>query len=263
MLKNTLGLLCLLLGLTTQLSAQNNESLEAYKKAEKAKFETYKKKEKQLFEAFKKEELDWNKAILGYSVDTPVSSKVDERSKIDPLELPTPIYVDLKSNFKEEAKKLKEMIHNRVDIPDDIKESEDIKANKLIIDIIPHSKPIRDYYRLSSSFGYRFHPTHFRWQMHSGVDMACPKGTSVYVPIDGTVVKSGWINGYGNYIKIKHSNGFETVYAHLSKINVKEGQKVKKDSVIGLVGSTGRSTGSHLHYEVLKDHKRVDPEKYF
>jgi len=128
---------------------------------------------------------------------------------------------------------------------------------------IPSSKPILAKYRLSSKFGNRFHPTLYRWRFHGGVDMACPKGTAIHVPADGVIVKSGWNGGYGNYIKIKHGNGYETVYGHLSKVSVKKGQKIKKGDVIGKVGSTGRSTGAHLHYEILKNKKRVNPERFF
>lgn len=128
---------------------------------------------------------------------------------------------------------------------------------------IPSSKPILAKYRLSSKFGNRFHPTLYRWRFHGGVDMACPKGTNIYIPADGEVVKSGWNGGYGNYIKVKHGNGYETVYGHLSKISVKKGQKIKKGDVIGKVGSTGRSTGAHLHYEIIKNKKRVNPERFF
>ncbi len=128
---------------------------------------------------------------------------------------------------------------------------------------IPSSKPILAKYRMSSKFGNRFHPTLFRWRFHGGVDMACPKGTEIYIPADGVVVKSGWNGGYGNYIKVKHGNGYETVYGHLSKVSVKKGQKIKKGDVIGKVGSTGRSTGAHLHYEIIKNKKRVNPERFF
>jgi len=128
---------------------------------------------------------------------------------------------------------------------------------------IPSTKPILAKYRLSSKFGNRFHPTLYRWRFHGGVDMACPKGTEIHIPADGIVVKSGWNGGYGNYIKVKHGNGYETVYGHLSKVSVKKGQKVKKGDVIGKVGSTGRSTGAHLHYEIIKNKKRVNPERFF
>jgi len=128
---------------------------------------------------------------------------------------------------------------------------------------IPSTKPILAKYRLSSKFGNRFHPTLYRWRFHGGVDMACPKGTKIHIPADGVVVKSGWNGGYGNYIKVKHGNGYETVYGHLSKVSVKKGQKIKKGDVIGKVGSTGRSTGAHLHYEIIKNKKRVNPERFF
>jgi murein DD-endopeptidase MepM/ murein hydrolase activator NlpD len=257
-----LGILCLLLGSPVLLKAQQNKSFEEYKEIEKAKFEKYKETEEQKFEDFKQEELDWNKAILGYSIENPVFAKEKFNAKTNPAKLPTPIYVDFKSNLSYEIGKLKK----RSVTQSNTVQTKELLAdtiNKSILEIIPHSKPIHDSYRLSSKFAYRFHPTLFRWSVHGGIDMACPTGTPVYVPINGLVVQSGWVNGYGNYIKIKHPNGFETVYAHLSKINVKNGQKVEKNTVIGEVGSTGRSTGPHLHYEVLKNHKRVNPENFF
>ncbi|HCC06963.1 MAG TPA: hypothetical protein DEP72_02175 [Clostridiales bacterium] len=98
---------------------------------------------------------------------------------------------------------------------------------------------------------------------HQGIDIANDTGTSIYAAGNGTISETGYdAGGYGNYIKIKHSNGFETLYGHLSKIKVSEGQKVTKESKIGLMGNTGRSTGSHLHLEVIKNGTKLNPLNY-
>ena len=86
--------------------------------------------------------------------------------------------------------------------------------------------------------------------MHTGIDLTAPRGSSIYVTGNGKVVKAGWGNGYGNMIVVDHGFSYKTIYAHLSKIDVKEGQQVRRGQVIGRVGSTGTSTCNHLHYEV-------------
>lgn len=100
--------------------------------------------------------------------------------------------------------------------------------------------------------------------MHSGLDFTADRGTEVYATGDGVVVKvesKRW--GYGKSIIIDHGFGYKTLYAHLSKFEVKEGQKIKRGELIGLIGSTGKSTGPHLHYEVIKDGVKVNPIGYF
>jgi bla regulator protein blaR1 len=120
---------------------------------------------------------------------------------------------------------------------------------------------------ISSSFGMRIHPISKKEMMHNAVDIKAPEGTPVYATADGLVrkvqknFKQG--KGHGKYIIIDHEGGFSTMYTQLFAYNVKEGQKVKKGDEIGNVGSTGISTGPHLHYEVKKDGENVDPEKYF
>ena len=98
--------------------------------------------------------------------------------------------------------------------------------------------------------------------MHSGVDIPGPLGTPVYATADGIVDRAGRAGGYGNLIEINHGRGIETRYGHLSKIMVSDHQRVHRGDVIGLMGSTGRSTGSHLHYEVRIDGHAVNPEPY-
>jgi murein DD-endopeptidase MepM/ murein hydrolase activator NlpD len=98
--------------------------------------------------------------------------------------------------------------------------------------------------------------------MHAGVDLAAPVGTPIYATADGLVVSAGRESGYGNVVRIQHEFGFETVYAHQSRITVKVGQEVSRGVQIGAMGSTGRSTGSHLHYEVRVNGQPVNPMTY-
>ncbi len=117
---------------------------------------------------------------------------------------------------------------------------------------------------ISSRFGYRNNPfTNRGIEMHSGIDIKGQTGDRIKSTASGTVVFADYEGDYGFVVKIKHSNGFETRYAHLSGILVRKGQKVEAGSEVGMLGSTGRSTGPHLHYEILKDNKKINPEKYF
>ena len=113
--------------------------------------------------------------------------------------------------------------------------------------------------RLSSGFGYRFHPLSGRYQPHAGVDLAAPMGSPVVATADGMVGLAGWKGGYGLTIQIDHGKAIQTRYAHLSATSVTPGQSVKQGQVIGFVGSTGRSTGPHLHYEVRVSEVAIDP----
>lgn len=130
------------------------------------------------------------------------------------------------------------------------------------INAIPNMSPIQRKYRISSSFGYRTHPIFRRLIHHDGIDMACPKGTPVLAPANGIIEQAGWVKGYGNFIKIRHGSGYVTVYGHLSNINVQKGDRIQKKFVIGKVGSTGNSTGYHLHYEVIKNGKKLNPVRH-
>lgn len=121
--------------------------------------------------------------------------------------------------------------------------------------------PLASFTRISSTFGSRFHPIKKTWKHHSGVDYAAKQGTPVQAAGEGTVVSAGWNGGYGKAITIRHASGTETLYGHLSAIGVVNGQKVTAGRVIGNVGSTGQSTGPHLHYEVRRGGRPVDPLK--
>ena len=120
-------------------------------------------------------------------------------------------------------------------------------------------KPVRSRYYLSSYYGWRSSPFSGKRSYHSGVDMACPQGTPVYAALGGTVTSVGYNNVYGNYIIVTHHSGYKTLYGHLSKQLVTRGKWVDTNSRIGLVGSTGLSTGPHLHFTVYKFGKTVNP----
>ena len=114
-------------------------------------------------------------------------------------------------------------------------------------------------YRITSRFGRRFHPILRKWRMHHGVDYAAPIGTPVFAVGEGVVKFAGWRGGYGKLVIIKHPKGFETRYGHLSYIAVKPGQHVNQGQFIGRVGSTGLSTGPHLHFEVRQHGRLLNP----
>lgn len=137
-------------------------------------------------------------------------------------------------------------------------------ANKAYLhwDSIPIHSPmnISDISRLSSDYGPRKHPILRIRAMHNGIDLAGNLGADIYSTANGIVTKATYSPfGYGNFVLIKHANGYETRYAHLNEINVKEGDNVKKGDLIGFLGTTGLSTGPHLHYEVIKNGNSIDP----
>jgi len=113
--------------------------------------------------------------------------------------------------------------------------------------------------RLSSSFGLRKHPILGYSRMHTGVDFAAPTGTPIFAAGDGVVNYAGRKGGYGKYVRIRHNGEFSTAYAHLSRMHVRNGERVEQGEVIGRVGSTGMSTGPHLHYEIIRNGKKVNP----
>ena len=123
--------------------------------------------------------------------------------------------------------------------------------------------PVASYSYISSRFGERIHPITGELKNHNGMDIASNMGTAVYAADGGRVVLAEWYGGYGNCIMIEHANGYKTLYGHLSTIGVSEGQTVSQGETIGQVGSTGNSTGPHLHFEVYINGSRVDPELFY
>lgn len=131
---------------------------------------------------------------------------------------------------------------------------------------IPAIQPVanKDLKRMTSGYGYRIHPIYKTRKMHYGMDYSAKVGTEIYATGDGVISKvKRSKRGYGNYVKINHGFGYETLYAHMSKYIVKKGQKVKRGEVIGYVGNTGISTAPHLHYEVRKDNKKINPVNFY
>lgn len=126
---------------------------------------------------------------------------------------------------------------------------------------IPSRQPV-DSVSLSSNFGGRSDPFNGQRRMHQGIDIPGPIGTPIYATADGVVRRAQWANGYGNLVEISHGNGLETRYGHLSKLIAQPNERVRRGQLIGLMGSTGRSTGSHLHYEVRIAGSAVNPMPY-
>ncbi len=117
--------------------------------------------------------------------------------------------------------------------------------------------------KINNEFGFRRNPFGGRsYEFHAGMDIDGERGDEVFAPAGGTVVKAGWSGGYGNMIEIDHGMGLTTRYGHLSKVNVEVGDTVSRDQVIGLIGSTGRSTGPHLHYEFRLHDRSINPRHF-
>ena len=131
---------------------------------------------------------------------------------------------------------------------------------------IPAIQPVsnENLTRMASGFGYRTDPFTKARKKHWGMDFTAPRGTPVYATGDGTVSRAdATASGYGKHIRITHGYGYESLYAHLNKYNVRKGQKVKRGDLIGYVGSTGRSEAPHLHYEIFKDKERINPIHFY
>ena len=160
-------------------------------------------------------------------------------------------------------------------IQGDLKPSPDnLRANKILNQMdqlnlyriaaqkAPFATPVKSAFRFTSQFGLRRDPKTGGRRMHRGVDFAASSGTPIYATADGVVTHSGWHSGYGRLIKIQHEFGIETRYAHLSRLKAKVGQRVSRGDRIGAMGSSGRATGVHLHYEVRVGDKAVNPMIY-
>ena len=146
-------------------------------------------------------------------------------------------------------------------------EIERLAANKSeLIAAIPTIQPIKnkDLTRVASGFGYRIDPFTKKRRFHYGMDFTAKRGTPVYATGNGIVKRAdNRSSGYGRHIRIDHGFGYVSLYAHLTKYNVRRGQRVKRGDIIGYVGNTGRSAGPHLHYEILKDKKKINPLNFY
>lgn len=141
-----------------------------------------------------------------------------------------------------------------------------VKNKEALLAATPAIQPVsnKDLNRLASGFGYRIDPVYKTTKFHAGLDFAAPQGSPVYATADGVVELAGNTgNGYGNHVVINHGFSYETLYGHLVRIKARAGQKVRRGEVIGWVGSTGKSTGPHLHYEVHKNGREINPIYFF
>ena len=143
-----------------------------------------------------------------------------------------------------------------------------IAGNKeSLINALPAIRPVkmRQGVRFSSGFGYRIHPIFKVRKLHAGVDFTAKKGTPVYATADGKIISNDVYGGrgFGKHLTISHGFGYHTLYAHMDRVVKRQGQKVKRGDLIGYVGNTGRSTAPHLHYEVIRNGRRVNPINYF
>lgn len=183
-------------------------------------------------------------------------------------------YSDIKSSstaFKEEiidlskgVDKLKRKMYIQSKSYDEIVELAENKAK--LYAAIPAIQPVanKELIRLASGFGYRIHPVYKVKKLHTGIDFSASIGTPIYATADG-VVEDVHVSfsGYGKRVRINHGFGFKTQYAHMHEFAVREGEKVKRGQVIGYVGNTGTSTAPHLHYEVIKNGRKINPVHYF
>ncbi len=149
----------------------------------------------------------------------------------------------------------------------EFKAADTVSATEAFTEISVHTfsnfvSPLDNAY-ISSRFGYRTNPVSGKYKLHGGLDLASGKGSPIYAVSGGEVTTSAYSESYGNYVVIDHKNGYETLYAHCSELLCSKGDSVSCGDTIALVGSTGNSTGPHLHIEVRQDGERIDPEIYF
>jgi murein DD-endopeptidase MepM/ murein hydrolase activator NlpD len=141
-----------------------------------------------------------------------------------------------------------------------------LKNKEKLLASTPAIQPVsnKDLERIASGFGYRIDPIYKTVKLHAGLDFTAPSGTPIYATADGNVETAGNRgDGYGNVVIINHGYGYKTLYGHMYRIKARGGQRVKRGEVIGWVGSTGKSTGPHCHYEVIKNGNKIDPVYFF
>ncbi len=141
-----------------------------------------------------------------------------------------------------------------------------IKNKQKMLASIPAIQPVanKDLDRIASGFGYRIDPIYKTMKFHSGLDFTAPSGTPIYATGDGVIEEASLSDvGYGNHVVVNHGYGYKSLYGHMVRMKVKRGQSVKRGDVLGWVGSTGKSTGPHCHYEVVKNGVKVDPVYFF
>ncbi|HUQ96021.1 MAG TPA: M23 family metallopeptidase [Chitinophagaceae bacterium] len=141
-----------------------------------------------------------------------------------------------------------------------------IKNKEQLLSATPAIQPVsnQDLNRIASGFGLRIDPIYKTVKMHAGLDFTAPQGTPIYATADGVIKMAGYSEGgYGNHVVINHGYGYETLYGHMVRVKARAGQRIKRGEIIGYVGSTGKSTGPHCHYEVHKNGQKLDPVYFF
>tara|TARA_B110000240_G_C13498263_1_gene452661 strand:+ start:1480 stop:2235 length:756 start_codon:yes stop_codon:yes gene_type:complete len=226
-----------------------------YSKKKELSFEEYKKKETQKYSDFEKKvisdlnnfislEEEWN--LITISTKGNIKDLIINNNN------------NIEKNTKQEIIVLKEpKIILKETKPDYIlKENTDYSISNLD----NFSNPLKNNnFRISSKFGNRTHPVYKTKKFHSGIDLAAAVNTPIHSVKSGVVIQSGFVRGYGNYVIVKHSDGYKSAYAHLNSIKVKKNQKVSNGDIIGTLGKTGTATGYHLHFELIKSNKKIDP----
>jgi len=159
----------------------------------------------------------------------------------------------------EQTRKIKEISQKRLESISEVMEN--INYQKSLYSATPNMRPVNGG-RITSGYGFRLHPVYGTFEFHSGIDIADERDTPVAATARGKVTFTGWVEGYGNLVIIDHGFNYCTYYGHLNKILCKQGDKVDRGKIIGLIGDTGTSTGYHLHYEVRFNGKTVNPVKY-
>ena len=139
------------------------------------------------------------------------------------------------------------------------------KNKETMLANLPAIQPVlnKNLTRMASGYGWRIDPIYHTRRFHAGMDFTAPIGTDIYATGNGTIIAAGWQQGYGNCVQINHGYGYLTLYGHMSAIKVRIGQTIKRGDVIGLVGSTGKSTGPHVHYEVHYKGEVMNPQNYY
>jgi murein DD-endopeptidase MepM/ murein hydrolase activator NlpD len=246
MKKLLLILLCLpLLGWGQDLKGKDDLTFEEYKKQEQQKYSDFEKKMILELNNYIVLEEEWN--IITVSQKGNIKDVIISNNDI------------IETNEKKEIVISKENKKPKKEV------KPDYVIDDLVSPILSNPKafisPLRGSgFRISSKFGYRTHPVYKTKKFHGGIDLAAPKNTPVYSVKAGVVIHSGFVRGYGNYVIVKHEDGYKSAYAHLNSIKVKKGNLVNEGVVIGSVGKTGTATGYHLHFELIKSNKKIDPK---
>ncbi len=275
-------IVCFLSSLSLLASNIGAQSLKEYQQQQNKEFKKFKTDLEQEYKDWLKHETEWDKITLEEDDEGEREPEVkpEEKVKAKPEDDSEhkPLKTDKSPGKEPEKAKKPDVTGKRVPVPEPKVKEKPVEQSKFKTDkkpedetsarsagprLIPSIKPItRKPCRMSSKFGYRNHPIHKKRTMHKGIDFASPKGTPILATADGKVLRAGVAGGYGNFILLRHAKGYKTAYAHMNELKVKNNQKVKRGDEIGTVGSSGRSTGTHLHYEVIKGKKKVNPAKF-